>query len=101
MIVGKVAGVEYLEAGVVLAIESGHSRRTARRLSSCGRVKPQAQMIHLDGIERRVQAVIREWSAEDYRCGRRTLRERKCLHAKTADEALMTVPILVRHNVAL
>src|SRR5579872_6219100 len=58
-------------------------------------------MVHLNGIERRIQTGIREWSIEDNRRRLAALRERKRLHAENADDAQMTVSIFVRRDIAL
>src|SRR5260370_464636 len=53
-LVGEVAGAERLHAGVVLTVEGRGRARAAGRGRVLRRVEPQAQVVHLHGIERRV-----------------------------------------------
>src|SRR5262252_3840535 len=101
MIVGEVAGVKHLDPRVVLAIERRRGWGTARILSGLRRAEPQPEMGHLNGVKRRIRTGVRERPFEHHRGRRGVLRDRECLDAKAADEALMTVSISVGFDVTL
>src|ERR1051326_9180761 len=58
-------------------------------------------MIHLDWVERRVQAGVREWSVEDLRRRCAARRHGECFDAKAPDETFMAPALFVRLDVAL
>ena len=76
VVIGEVGGVQHLQARIVLAIEwrlCGRATRILRRLEG---IKPQSEMVHLNGIEGGIQGGIRDDSVvENGRCRRATLRE--------------------------
>jgi hypothetical protein len=95
--VRKVRGVQYLNAGVVLAIERCLRIGAPRVLGVVRRVEPQAQVIGLNGIERGVRARIRERGVvEDVRRGRTARRDDEGLDAEPAAEVLKGVAVVVR-----
>src|SRR5262245_19154741 len=101
MIVGEVAGVEDLDASIVLTIECRYSSGATGGLGSLRRTEPQSEVVHLDWIERRVQTGIRKRTVEHHRRRRAALREGERLDAEPADELLMPPPVLIGLNVAL
>src|SRR5262252_11113563 len=101
MVVGKVAGVQDLKAGIVLTVEGRHCRGTACRLRGFRRAEPEAKMVHLYRVKWGVQAGIRKWSIENNR-GRRTARRHgERLDTEPANEHLMAAPVFIGLDVAL
>ena len=102
MVVGEVAGIQNLKAGVVLPIERRVVRRAARLPGVSRRVKPETEMVHLDRVEGRIQAGIRHHSTgEHYWRRRRTLCERERLHVESTDKLLMAAAVFVGDDVTL
>ena len=62
--VWEVAGAQRLHAGIVLTIEWRDRARASSGDCILRRVEPQAQVVHLHGIERRIHACIREGPVE-------------------------------------
>jgi hypothetical protein len=60
MKVSEVACAEHLDSSVVLTVETGDSGGTTCRLSAFGRTKPEAEMVRVDWLDRRVHRRIRE-----------------------------------------
>ena len=54
VIVSKVAGVQNLRARIVLAVERRNRGRATRGHRGLRRVKPETEVVHLDGIEGRI-----------------------------------------------
>jgi hypothetical protein len=65
LIIREVAGIQDLDAGVVIAIERRDVRRASNLSDSGVRIEPQSEMVHLDRVKGRVQARIGEWSVID------------------------------------
>src|SRR5262249_32100108 len=51
VVVGEIAGIEDLQAGIVLTIEEGRCGGTSSTRGCLRRPKPQSEMIHLNRIE--------------------------------------------------
>jgi hypothetical protein len=101
-LVREIACAQCLHAGVVLTVE----RRDCARAADCGcvlrRVKPQAQMVHLHGIEGWVLGSIREGRTVEYLGSRRHIwRHGKGLDAEAPDERAVGVTGAVAFQVTL
>src|SRR6516164_5702879 len=100
MVVHKGAGVQHLNAGVVLSVEGSRCGGTACREGNGGRGKPEAEMIHLDWIEWRGQAGIRKRSGEDNRRWRRTDRHGERLNTEASAKLPTASTAFVGRDVA-
>src|SRR5215470_16949169 len=83
LIVWEVAGVQNLNAGIVLTIEGSDGGRTPGRPSRFRRAKPKTEVIHLYRVEGGIQACIGKWSIEDNRRWRGAGRNGKRLNTET------------------
>jgi hypothetical protein len=99
MVVGEVAGVQNLDASIVLTIEGCESSWAACRLGHYRRAKPETKVVHLYWIEGRVQASVWEWSIDDdwSRIGSRC--DCKSLDTEAAHELLMSSTMFVSFDV--
>src|SRR5262245_30338611 len=58
--IGKIAGIQDLNTGVVLTVERGHIGRTTGVARIDRRVEPEAEMEGVNGIRHRIRARIRK-----------------------------------------
>src|SRR5207237_5438067 len=92
---GKVAGVEHLNAGVMRAVERRY-RGGATGFSCVSRIiEPHAEVVHLNRIEGRVDAGVRERSAEHNGRRRGAGSVGKGFDAENSDELLAAFAVLV------
>jgi hypothetical protein len=75
-------------------------RRNARRKRRWG-IEPDAEMVHVNWIERRVDCVWEDSVGEHNRRGRAALRNGKRLYAKPSGELLVSAALFARFQVAL
>src|SRR3954471_1678073 len=99
--IGEVAGVEHLNAGVVVAVERRHIGRASGVGGVERRVEPQAEMEGVDRIRDRVLVRIGKRTAVDDRRGDAALRDDERLFVEAADKTRMALAVLIGLDVAL
>ena len=95
----EIARVQYLDAGLMIAVEGRHIARTSRRYGIGCVAEPQPEMVHLhrrrDGIRQRVNAGMRLWGSTSRRS------EDEGLAAEYAKKLLTTTPAFIGVDIAL
>jgi hypothetical protein len=100
-VVGKIRGIQHLNACIMLTVKWSHGSWAASFLGIRRIVKPQSKMIHLDWASRRICSCVRECIVKNKRCRSTARCYNKSLYTKTANKNTVAMSMPVSFNIAL